>query len=171
MEHNDNGLPGDLQEVAARLDEERPQLSPMQLDDITRTVRTRSHRPGPRKGNIMRSRLATVLVLSTGLVLGGTGVSLGVTALQSTDDAATAEYGAAQQSCGGDDDPCQAVLGESSTGGPGSGADAADQAASVSSGTLPFTGYLAVPAMILGLGLVIGGLVLRRFALRDDDLT
>jgi hypothetical protein len=164
-----NALPDDLEEIAARLDEERPQLSAMKLDDISTRVRSRTRRHGLKKGNVMKSRLATILVLSTGLVLGGTGVSLGVTALQSTDNAATSEYGG--DSCGSSDDPCGAVLGEHASGGPGSSSNApnlVDQKASVSSGKLPFTGYLAVPAVILGLVFLIGGLMMRRFAMRDD---
>jgi LPXTG-motif cell wall-anchored protein len=55
------------------------------------------------------------------------------------------------------------VAGESASGSTPSGAlDTADQRASNEDGTLPFTGYAAIPLLLIGVALLGTGLVLRR---------
>jgi flagellar biosynthesis GTPase FlhF len=60
--HNDERFPDDLQEVADALRDERPALSPLELDRVKlRAMSSARHSTSPRKGSFMRSRLTTVL--------------------------------------------------------------------------------------------------------------
>jgi hypothetical protein len=70
---NEERLPAELEEFGQRLSDERPQPSPLELDRIkTRAMTQASRATSPRmKGRPMKSRLASILVVS-GLVVGGT---------------------------------------------------------------------------------------------------
>ena len=72
---NENHVPGDdLQHVADRLREERPQATAMELDQIKLRAMARTNRApaSNRKGQFMKSRLVS-LMLVTGVLAGGAG--------------------------------------------------------------------------------------------------
>src|SRR5215213_9240681 len=82
----------ELTALERRLDDERPELTPLELDRIRTTVRARGARRQPR-GAFMKSRVAIVSALCLGIFMSGAGVSLGVSALNDSDSAAVAQYG------------------------------------------------------------------------------
>jgi hypothetical protein len=145
------------------LREERPQASELQLDDIKRRVRKHA----ASKGQPMRSRLAILAMLVVGILMSGTGAGLAVQGFdQSGDDASEVQY---PPNGGGD------VLGEEDSGGGGGpvaendvvdeddAQDEAQVAQQVEAGdSLPFTGFAAIPVLLVGIALVGAGLVLRR---------
>ena len=77
---NEEWLPAELEEFGRRLRDDRPQPSPLELDRIkTRAMTQASRAASPRmKGTPMKSRLASILVV-TGLVVGGTSGVLAAT--------------------------------------------------------------------------------------------
>ena len=95
------------------------------------------------------------------MLLSGTGAGLAVQGFdQSGDDASQAQYPP-----GGEGD----VLGEEDSGGPiaennvKDNDDVAQVAQQVESGdSLPFTGFAAIPVLVVGVALLGAGLVLRR---------
>ncbi|MEA2271783.1 MAG: hypothetical protein QOI98_491 [Solirubrobacteraceae bacterium] len=115
-------------------------------------------------------------------MLGG-GAALGVDGLSSTRSASIAQYGttntgvtntgteqvAPTQTEGTTTEtPSSGNLGETAKPKPAQQVQAARQ---VASNELPFTGYLAIPILLLGIAMLGGGLVLRRSRHRlDADL-
>jgi hypothetical protein len=157
-EHDD-----DLQPVADRLRAARPQLTALELDDISQRVRARgAARKRPRSA-IMKSRVTILAMLVAGILLSTTGAGLAVSGLSSK-DAAIAQYGGGA--------PQGDVLGEEESGGGSSNtpAAAAQPARQVESGdnSLPFTGFAALPILIGGVALLGGGMVLR-YRTRSDS--
>jgi hypothetical protein len=145
-------------DIIRLLREERPQASELELDDIKRRVRQRV----ARKGQPMRSRLAILAMLVVGMLMSGTGAGLAVQGFDpSGDDAREVQY---PPKGGGD------VLGEEDAGGPlpeqdDAVEDDAQVAQQVEAGdSLPFTGFAAIPVLLIGVALVGAGLVLRRRA-------
>jgi hypothetical protein len=147
----------EFDDISRLLREERPQASELELDDIKRRVRQRV----ARKGQPMRSRLAILAMLVVGILVSGTGAGLAVQGFdQSGDDASQAQYPGG----GGD------VLGEEDSGGgevtpeeTDTVNDEAQVAQQVESGdSLPFTGFAAIPVVLIGVALIGGGLMLRR---------
>jgi hypothetical protein len=64
-------------DVVRRLRAERPQMSPLELDELKRlarakALRNRAHRPRERGGVLMRSRLITLLLIVGLMSAGGT---------------------------------------------------------------------------------------------------
>lgn len=126
----------------------------------------------------MRSRIAITALLTTGALMCSGGAAIGVTALSTTFDASQAQYGPVETTPS-DNAPSGDTLGTDS-----SGSDTADTpAGSATKGTsdeqtataqparqleaadgddLPFTGYAAIPLLLLGLALLVAGLLLRR---------
>lgn len=121
----------------------------------------------------MKSRLAMIAMLAVGLMVSGTGAGLAVSGSTVNGNAAAEQY---PDDFGGD------VLGEQqgSGGGGGRGSEegvAGDQAenapaqperqveAGASGGgdeSLPFTGFAAIPILLLGLGMIVAGVMMRR---------
>jgi hypothetical protein len=163
----------DLQPIADRLHAERPELTALELDDISQRVRARvAARRRPRSA-FMKSRLTILAMLVVGILLSTTGAGLAVSGISSRGDAAVAEYP-------GDTPPQGNVLGEEESGGgttttpPTATAtpcpDCAQPARQVEAGagnSLPFTGYAALPILVGGVALLGGGLVLR-YRTRDQ---
>ena len=153
----------EFEDITRLLREERPQASELELDEIKRRVRTRV----ARKGQPMRSRLAILAMLVTGILLSGTGAGLAVQGFDQTGgDASQVQYPP-----GGEGD----VLGEDDSGGPTTpeetqvDEDDAQVAQQVESGdSLPFTGFAAIPVVLAGVALIGGGLMLRRQAPSGD---
>lgn len=178
-------LPADLLDVAQTLERQRPRLDGLELDELKRrSMRaSRTTAPSTHKGPFMRTRLAIMTLLASGLILSGGGTALGVVALQAKDDAGVAQYGSPDTAPGqvlgetasGDDTPdAPDVAGTAGSGGGGGGdvlgttarggtdIQATRQIATAPGGSLPFTGYAAIPVLLLGLAMVGAGLVLRR---------
>jgi hypothetical protein len=159
----------DLQPVADRLRAARPQLTALELDDISRRVRARgaAARRRPRSA-IMKSRVTILAMLVAGILLSTTGAGLAVSGISSGNDASTAQYGPATP-------PQGDVLGEEESGGGGGSPStpapaAAQPARQVESGdnSLPFTGFAALPILIGGVALLGGGMVLRHRTRSDS---
>ncbi len=92
----------------------------------------------------MRTRAAITVLLATGLLMSGGGVALGIGDLG---NAGIAQYGKPTT-------PVTLVVPEQER--------AVAQVSPTSSGQLPFTGLAAIPLVLIGLGLVVVGLVLKR---------
>jgi hypothetical protein len=151
---NGHGTDAGLDAIAARLRAERPQLSGLELDALQQRVRTRALRPAKEGGSFMRSRLAVLLMLVAGMLFSTTGAGLAVTGLASNDQASIAQYGEDDQ--GGD-----TVAGAQGT--AGGTVDTASQTEFTGGGgQLPFTGFAALPLLVLGVALLGGGLLMRR---------
>jgi hypothetical protein len=125
-----------------------------------------SREPLHRKEPFVRSRLAVLLVLVLGFAFSGTGAGLAISGLTG-DDATTAEgqYGS----------PNTTPLGANEVAGAKERAPAGEQhvapaaqvprqvaAGTGQGGSLPFTGFAAIPVLLLGVGLLTGGFVMRR---------
>ena len=123
----------------------------------------------------MKSRLAILSMLVTGMLLSTAGAGLAIDGITGTHSASVAEYGTNDNGGG--------VLGEDTSNSPGStagegegnspsgtageetGVQPARQVeAGAGSDSLPFTGFLAIPVLLGGVALLAAGLVLRRRA-------
>lgn len=152
----------DLQRVAARLQAGRPELTALELDEISQRVRARAAAQRRPRSAFMKSRLTILAMLVAGMLLCTTGAGLAVSGLSSKGNASSAAYPNEQP--GGD------VLGENESGGGGGGGQptgtpATQPARQVEAGTngstLPFTGFAALPVLLGGVALLGGGIVLR----------
>jgi hypothetical protein len=137
----------------------------------------------------MRSRLAITSMLAFGVLMTSSGAALGVSALSTTPSASQAQYGQVLSETAEGEEPGASTLGgggngevagDSAGGGevagdsaggdvagdsddaPLASAQASRQLESGGGGELPFTGYAAVPTLLIGIGLLAMGLILRR---------
>jgi hypothetical protein len=169
MTFNDDELGSELQPIADRLRAERPTLSALELDDVKQRVRTAATRPTTTKRGFMRSRLAILLMLVLGLTFSTTGAGLAISGFADGDgQAAATQYD--------NDDDGGGVLPDTDENGGGGVAPDTDEAdvqparqfeSAANGGSLPFTGFAAIPVLLLGLGLLSAGLIVRRTS-RDD---
>lgn len=171
----------EFDDVIRRLEDERPQASARELDEIKQRVRRRAANPS-RKGNqSMKSRFAILAMLVTGMLFSTAGAGLAVTGLQSGDDASVAQYAtptpeggvlpAEEQStpepteetgvAPAEEESTPAPAAESGVAGVNEDLQPARQAEAGTS-QLPFTGFAAIPVLVGGLALLSAGLVLRR---------
>jgi hypothetical protein len=151
----------EFDDVISLLRENRPEASPLELDQIKQRARQRAAQPARRKQD-MKSRLAILLMLVAGMMFSATGAGLAVQGLTGN-DASVQQYGAAEE-----DTPPGDVLGEEDE-----SSDDVQQPRQVESGAntgdeLPFTGFLALPVLLGGVALLSAGLVLRRRTRSDS---
>lgn len=177
--NHESGIPEDLDGVVARLQQHRAGLSPLELDRIKRLSRDRAASNGrahiKREERIFMKTRATVLgVLAGGLVLSFSGAAMGVSGLAGSNSASEAQYQvqvtpskptvlgasavrpAASTNAGSGSAPATAV------------AQPSAQQSLDSGGSLPFTGYAAIPVLLLGLALLGTGFVMRRRTQHDS---
>jgi hypothetical protein len=132
----------------------------------------------------MRLRVTIVTTLALGILMSGTGAGLAFQGLgQTGDNAGVAQYGGAvdqQERLGGEGGG--GVLGQSERSpGPAGGRVQSDRVLGVAQpidvqparqveagSSLPFTGFAAIPLLLLGASLLTTGLILRRNAARGD---
>ncbi len=148
----------EFDDLIRRLEDNRPEATELELDQIKQRVRRRAARPERRQD--MKSRLAILLMLALGMMLSTAGAGLAVQDLTS-DDASVAQYGSDEQ------EP-EDVLGDEES------SDDVQESRQVSAGAdggdeLPFTGFLAIPVLIGGVALLSGGLVLRHRTRAPND--
>jgi hypothetical protein len=181
MNHRDDLHADELDSVVEQLRAHRPEATALELDAVKRRVRERvATRPAGRRArsaSLMKSRLAILSMLVTGMLLSTAGAGIAVTGVVQHDGAATAEYvpGNNGEVLGENDtNSPSGVAGEESGHSPtagesaGSGVQPARQVeAGAGSSTLPFTGFLAIPVLLGGVALLSAGLILRRRA--GDD--
>jgi hypothetical protein len=106
----------------------------------------------------MKSRLALTLILVVGLMMTGTGATIAITGAADSGSAGVAEYGNNTNQGGN-------LAGEEQGGGGGGGNNtqpAEQVAAQGSSGSLPFTGFVAIPLLVGGAALAGTGAFMRR---------
>jgi hypothetical protein len=156
MDRNSHDLTDDLEAVARRLRDDRPQITGLELDRIKRrSISQASATAGswtPKKGLFMKPRIAVALVLALGLLTSGTGATLAV--ISESGSAAEVQYP--------DLKPRESinpgVLGSESE-----GAVQVQEEQQVSTGgsELPFTGFLAIPLLVVGVVFLVTGGVIR----------
>jgi hypothetical protein len=184
MKQSDHNLTPELHPVERRLRAERPELSALDLDLIKVRVLGAAERPRrvPRRGSLMKSRLAITMMLVLGLLLSTTGAGLAVSGLAGDGSAGTAQYpteggvlgqqetdggagvqGQQEESAdeGNGDGDEGAALGEQESGSTVTQAGRQIAAAGDDDG-LAFTGFAAIPLLGVGLGLLVAGAVGRR---------
>jgi hypothetical protein len=93
---NGDRLPPDLERVAERLREERPEASPLDLDRIKTRAISQAAKSPPMKGPLMKSRLVSILV-AAGILFAGAGGVMAATGgipgnAGSTSSAAKGQY-------------------------------------------------------------------------------
>jgi hypothetical protein len=177
MNHFDDLHADDLQPVVDQLRAHRPEATALELDAVKQRVRTRvAGRPAGRRArsaSLMKSRLAIISMLVAGMLMSTTGAGLAVSGATSSQDAASTQYPTKT--------PGGSVLGEdeahqpSGSSGSPSGTTGSDTALQPTrqvengggSGSLPFTGFLAIPVLLGGVALLSAGIVLRRRAASD----
>jgi hypothetical protein len=84
----------EFDDVIRRLEDERPQASARELDEIKQRVRRRAAEPS-RRSQSMKSRVAILGMLVTGMLFSTAGAGLAVSGIadQSTNNAAVSQYG------------------------------------------------------------------------------
>jgi hypothetical protein len=164
MDRNHHDLPGDLEALGRRLRESRPEATELELDRIKRRAISRasagSGRFALKKGLFIKPRIAIALVLAMGLLTSGTGATLAV----------ISESGSAAQVQYPDIDPKKDEEPDTLGNDPGDplAVQEEEQVASSGGSELPFTGFLAIPLLVVGVLFLVGGGVMRSRTRRGD---
>jgi hypothetical protein len=163
MDRFSNENPDAFDALEQRLRSERPELSAIRMDAVKGNVRRRVDSrksalalPGR---SFMKSRLALTAILVLGLMMTGTGATIAITGASSSGSAGVAQYG----ENGNNGNEGGNLAGEEQGGGGGENTQPAEQvAATGGSGSLPFTGFVAIPLLVGGAALAGTGAVMRR---------
>jgi hypothetical protein len=161
MDGNSHDLTGDLEAVARRLRDDRPQIAELELDRVKRRAISQASATGsgaPMKGLFMKPRIAVALVLAIGLLTSGTGATLAV--ISESGSAAEVQYPELKPK----ESVNPGVLGSESG---GAGQVQEEQQVATGGSELPFTGFLAIPLLVVGVGFLVTGGVLRSRARGD----
>jgi hypothetical protein len=163
--------------IEERLRRERTTATTLELDELKlRAMRQAARRTGVR-GNLMKSRLALLLMIVAGFMLSTTGATLAISGSSGSGSAADNAYPqpydvpkdeegtSGGQTLAGQDEG-NGVTPSDEGGGeqPAAAQEAAQEEVSGGDETLPFTGFLAIPLLIGGVALMGTGAVLRRRA-------
>jgi hypothetical protein len=169
--------PGDseFRHLEQRLNDAKPALSALELDAAKLRIMQLAPRREPgllvkKKGNFMKSRVALVAVLALGVFMSGTGATLAVSGFANNGSASSTQYAPPSKH---HHVVVEAATGEGGTQEPAPAVEtqAVQQVAatSESGSSLPFTGFLAVPVLIVGLGLLAAGVAMRMRVRRSDQ--
>jgi hypothetical protein len=192
--HNDDRTPDELLHMAERLRRNRPQATALELDQMKQRVRTRMSAASAtgarsRKGTPMKSRIAMTALLVCGMLMSGTGATLALSGNSGSGSAAEAQYpppvgtpgtqGTAPPlgsppSAGGEEGEVEGGT-EPPASLPDEEGSAPDEdvaqvprqvvlGAESGTDTLPFTGFAAIPILLLGVAMLATGLLVRRRA-------
>jgi len=171
------------------------ELDRIKLQAIRQAERPRTSLKA-KKGTFMKSRLALTCLLVAGFMLSTTGATLAITGSSGSGSAASNQYeqprneeGGNQGTKGVEESGGKCTEGGGNGGGNGAGnngkncnepattlapevevapAPAAEQQAVVSSGSsLPFTGFVAIPLLVIGVGMILVGATLRLKSRKD----
>src|SRR5215210_7606558 len=182
---NYDDLQPDLQPVIDQLRANRPEATALELDAIKQRVRARSSQPArrrTRRAQLMKSRLVILSMLVFGMLLSTAGAGLAVSGIAGSKDASVTVYGQATPNANASPTPASNVLGDEDSGqnvlpaddtspsgggggtSPGSGVQPSRQveAGADTGSELPFTGFAAIPILLIGIAMLSAGLVLRR---------
>jgi hypothetical protein len=187
MDHSKrNRTPAELEGIESRLRAEKATASPLELDRIKlqairQVERSRPSLTAPKKGTFMKSRLALTCLLVAGFMFSTTGATLAISGSSGSGSAADNQYVSPANEHGnhnGDkgNQPENEVKGANTKGGNDNNntpnntlepqaaevevapAPTTEQQAVVSNGSsLPFTGFVAIPLLIIGVGMVLVG--------------
>lgn len=166
MTHYDDLDAPDLEPIANLLHERRPQMTALELDATKQRIRARAATPARRrttKGTIMKSRLAILMMLVSGMLLSTTGAGLAISGVSGS--AAREQYDKPKPPAVLPEDDAGDVAGEEAGGGDNSLQPTRQVEVGTDSGgseELPFTGFAAIPILLGGVALLSTGLVLRR---------
>ena len=186
MSHSPQDLPPDLLAVARTLEEQGPRLTEPELSALKRRVPGPATSRGRiRRGGVTRSRAVIVALLATGGLMTSGGAALGISALSTDLTARSAQYG--QPSPGQGQAQGQGQQGAGTLGSGTAGESVAQQGGAAEEGQapeggvsrseaaaeaqpsrqleasgsdeLPFTGFAAIPMLLIGIALLATGLV------------
>jgi hypothetical protein len=157
----------DFDAITARLEAGRPTLSAHELDDLARRCRLRSKRTKRRKEPFMRTRFAITSMLVIGVLLTCTaGAGMALSGTSSSGSAGNAQYAPPPNH----HHQTHLIIPSKDVAPPTTTVQPAAQLAAPKDGdTLPFTGLLLIPMIILGVGMLLVGLVLRHRSTRAPN--
>jgi hypothetical protein len=170
-------IPAELAPVEDRLRAARVHAGALELDELKLRARRQATHAAPayRKGTtFMKSRLALTLMIVFGLMMSGTGATLALDSVGNDDSAASGVY-PDQEERGQDDDTLagEDVPSEDVPDGEVVGTEdvqpTSQVAAGESGGSLPFTGFLAIPLLLGGVALLGTGAVVRLRTRHEHD--
>ncbi|HZB76168.1 MAG TPA: hypothetical protein VE526_08095 [Solirubrobacteraceae bacterium] len=166
MRHHDERFGDGLDEVGERLRDARPALTPLELDAVQRRVLAPAARSTTEGTRTVKTRIAIIATLMFGMLFSTAGAGLAVGGFADDDQASVAQYA--------NDDNRGGVRGEQDEGGVlGASDESADDVSAAeqteftvqgdqTGGQLPFTGFAAIPVLLVGLALLGGGTLLMR---------
>ena len=164
MDRNPHDLTDDLEAVARRLRAERPEVDGLGLDRIKRRAISQASAASgswaPKKGLFMKPRIAVAFILAMGLLTSGTGATLAV--ISESGSAAEVQYPDLKPKESID----PGVLGKDPRD-PAAATVQEEQQVATGGSELPFTGFLAIPLLVVGVGFLVAGGMLRSRAGSD----